>query len=153
MEQTKKLSPWAIGLIVVILLGVIAGTVVIATQSKKGDSQSTVSQSTAGQSSSSSTKYKDGTYTETGLYVSPGGAESINVTVTLSNNIITDATVTGDGNGGESQVHQSEFIDNYKSLVVGKNINEVSLSRVAGSSLTSNGFNKALDMIKADAKA
>jgi hypothetical protein len=38
-------------------------------------------------------------------------------------------------------------------LVVGKSVDEVSLSRVAGSSLTSLGFNNALTQIKEDAKA
>ncbi|WP_447589312.1 hypothetical protein [Microbacterium lacticum] len=37
--------------------------------------------------------------------------------------------------------------------VVGKDIDDVSVSRVAGSSLTSGGFNDALETIKADARA
>jgi hypothetical protein len=37
-------------------------------------------------------------------------------------------------------------------VVVGKNINTLNVSRVAGSSLTSMGFNDALTKIKAAAK-
>ena len=37
--------------------------------------------------------------------------------------------------------------------VVGKDIDDLSVSRVAGSSLTSGGFNDSLETIKADARA
>ena len=39
------------------------------------------------------------------------------------------------------------------SLIVGKDIDEVSLDKVAGSSLTSGGFNAAVESIKSDALA
>ena len=75
------------------------------------------------------------------------------MTVTIANDIITSAEVKANATRGESAEHQADFISGYKKLVVGKDIDAVSLSRVAGSSLTSNGFNTALDLIKADAKA
>lgn len=157
MQPAKKVNPAIAAVIIIVLVGIVVTAVVVANQAKKsnGTESSTSAQmgtNTAANADTSKT-YKDGTYTEPGRYVSPNGAESIEVTVTLANNIITSADVKGDATDGESQEHQQDFISAYKSFVVGKNINQVSLSRIAGSSLTTNGFNSALDLIKADAQA
>ena len=48
---------------------------------------------------------------------------------------------------------EQQFIDGYKSLVVGKDISSISLNRVSGSSLTSQGFNSAIQKIKSQAQA
>jgi uncharacterized protein with FMN-binding domain len=101
----------------------------------------------------STSPYKDGTYSATGSYVSPGGPDNVNVSVTLADGIITDATVTSGANDPTSAHYQGIFIANYKPLVVGKNIDDVVLSKVSGSSLTSGGFNDALTKIKAEASA
>jgi hypothetical protein len=45
------------------------------------------------------------------------------------------------------------FIGGIADEVVGKDIDEISVSRVAGSSLTSGGFNDAIEQIKAEAAA
>ncbi len=97
--------------------------------------------------------YKDGTYTATGSYVSPGGPDQVGVTLTLKNDLITDITVTPMPGDRESAQYQNKFISGYKPLVVGKDIATVSLSKVSGSSLTSRGFNAALAQIKTQAKA
>jgi uncharacterized protein with FMN-binding domain len=97
--------------------------------------------------------YKDGTYTATGSYDSPGGNESITVTVTLANDIITSTSATSGANDTEAHEYQNEFISEYKSLVVGKDISSVHLSRVSGSSLTSQGFNSAIQKIESQANA
>lgn len=97
--------------------------------------------------------YSDGTYTETGDYTSPNGAEQVEVTLTLASNLITDVTVVGFGESPNSKQFQGEFIDGVAAEVVGKNIDVLSVDKVAGSSLTSGGFNKAVDAIKADALA
>ena len=157
MQPAKKLSPVIIALIVIVLVGIGTAAVVVANQSKEATNTSSAevedTQSTPTTTSTdTSATYKDGTYAETGRYISPGGAESIEVTVTLANDIITSATVTGNATG-ESKEHQDDFISGYKTSVVGKDIDTVSLSRVAGSSLTPNGFNAALKLIKADAGA
>lgn len=44
------------------------------------------------------------------------------------------------------------FKSGVSSLTVGKDIDDVKLSRVSGSSLTSTGFNSALDTIKTEAR-
>jgi len=97
--------------------------------------------------------YADGTYTESGDYTSPNGAEKVDVTLTLESNTVTDVTVVGYGENPNSIQFQGEFIDGIADEVVGKNIDELSVDKVAGSSLTSGGFNKAVDAIKADALA
>jgi len=96
--------------------------------------------------------YADGNYSADGSYVAPSGQESISVDVTLKDGIVTDVTVTPHATGGTRQDgFQEQFADNIASEVVGKNIDELNVSRVAGSSLTSTGFNAALDEIKQQA--
>jgi len=159
MEPPKKLSPVIVALIIIVLVGIATAAVVIAQKPKEEAAipettqEDTTAETPAATSSTEAVSYKDGTYTEKGRYVSPGGAESIDVTVTIANDIITAATVKGNASRGESKEHQADFIAGFKSSVVGKDIDAVSLSRVAGSSLTSNGFNAALKLIKADAQA
>ncbi|MDF2667170.1 MAG: uncharacterized protein K0R81_3020 [Microbacterium sp.] len=104
-------------------------------------------------SSSASGTYKDGTYEATGQYATPESVETVDVTLTLAGDTITDVTVTGDPQAAESKEYQSKFIGGIKSEVVGKKLDEISVSKVAGSSLTSGGFNKAVDTIKTEAKA
>ena len=97
--------------------------------------------------------YADGIYTASGSYSSPGGTESITITLTLAGDVITDATAVGDAAGPPSSQYQEQFVDNFASLIVGKDIDEVSLDKVAGSSLTSGGFNAAVESIRSDALA
>ncbi|MDQ1076436.1 MULTISPECIES: hypothetical protein [Microbacterium] len=112
----------------------------------------TTDSSTTDTSTTSST-YKDGTYEATGQYATPESVETVDVTLTLAGDTITDVTVTGDPQAAESKRYQSEFIGGIKDEVVGKKLDEISVSKVAGSSLTSGGFNKAVDTIKTEAKA
>ncbi|MCU1441200.1 MAG: FMN-binding protein [Rhodoglobus sp.] len=95
--------------------------------------------------------YADGTYTESGDYSAPSGTETVEVTITLADNIITAVDVVGDATDPEARLHQGEFIDGIQGVVVGKNIDEIQVDKVGGSSLTSGGFNRAIDAIKADA--
>ena len=96
-------------------------------------------------------KYKDGTYSATGTYRTPESVETINVTLTLANDVVTDVTSTISASAPESAQYQRKFLTNYKALVVGKSIDSLKLSQVSGSSLTSGGFNSALAQIKAKA--
>lgn len=95
--------------------------------------------------------YKDGTYSADGAYQTPESVETISVTVTLQDDVITAVEVTGNPQKRESEQYQSQFIGGISGEVVGKSIDEISVSRVAGSSLTSGGFNKAIETIKAEA--
>lgn len=120
-----------------------------------GDDPSTDSGSTAGESGSQggAAAYTDGTYTAEGSYATPESVESLTVTVTLENDVITSVAVEGSPQRPESEQYQSQFIGGIADVVVGQDIDEISVSRVAGSSLTSGGFNQAIEAIKAEAAA
>ncbi len=102
---------------------------------------------------SASGEYTDGQYTADGSYQTPESTETITVTVTLESGTVTAVEVTGEPTRRESQRYQSEFIGGIDDLVVGKSLDDIDVDRVAGSSLTSNGFNAAIDQIRADAAA
>ena len=104
-------------------------------------------------STSSNASYKDGTYTETASYQSPGGTQKVTVKATLASGVVTDLTVTSGANDPTAKQYQSQFIGGIKSEVVGKKIDSLKVSRVAGSSLTSIGFNEAIAAIEKDASA
>lgn len=110
------------------------------------------STSQTGQSDQVAVNYKDGTYDSIGSYGTPGGEEQIGVDLSLSHNIITDVQVKTMAIRSISQKKQDAFAANYRPYVIGKNINDVKLSAIAGASLTPNGFNDALDKIKSEAK-
>lgn len=98
-------------------------------------------------------EYKDGVYTAEGNYTSPGGAENIGVSVTLKDGVIEDAEIETIGSRPNTVKFQGIFKENFKQFVIGKNIDEVKLDKVAGSSLSPQGFNDALEKIKSGAKA
>ena len=99
------------------------------------------------------TTYTDGTYTDTGSYQAPSGTESVEVTITLKNDTIESVEVVGDATDPQAKLHQGEFISGIAGVVVGKKINEIKVDKVGGSSLTSGGFNDAVEAIKAEAAA
>ncbi|WP_169581193.1 MULTISPECIES: hypothetical protein [Microbacterium] len=103
--------------------------------------------------SSGSGSYADGTYTADGSYNTPESVETITVTVTLESDVVTAVEVTGDPQKSESEQYQGQFIGGISDVVVGQDIDDISVSRVAGSSLTSGGFNQAIEAIKAEAAA
>ena len=108
------------------------------------------SESTGGDSAAT---YADGTYTAEGSYQTPETVEQISVTLTLADGVVTDVEVTGDPQAPETEQYQGQFIDGIADEVEGKSIDELNVSRVAGSSLTSGGFNDAVESIKEQAAA
>lgn len=165
MESTNASANKAIVAVIVVALIAIAATVAIVmsnseksnTTSNQVGSTGSVSNTTSTANSNaavdSSTSFKDGTYTATSRYDTPGGGASIGVSLTLSNGTITDASLTQGAPDREAQEFQDRFESGYKTQVVGKKITEVSLSRIAGSSLTPIGFNNAVSDIENQAKA
>jgi len=105
----------------------------------------------AGTGAAAGQHFADGTYTAEGSYQTPQTVETVKVTVTLEDDVVTAVEVVGDPQVRESQQYQSFFIGGIADEVVGKRIDELSVSRVAGSSLTSGGFSRAIEQIKADA--
>lgn len=107
----------------------------------------------SGSGSTSDAPYADGTYSASGSYVSPHGPESIDVTLTLVDDIVESIEVIGHGDNPDSQHFQGFFVDGIAAEVVGKDIDSLNVSKVGGSSLTSGGFAQALAEIKAEAAA
>lgn len=160
-EQPKQTNKVLIGIIVVVLLAVATAAVVYF--NNKNDTQNqTASETTSTNTTESSTNnsnsipeggtYKDGSYEGTGSYQTPGGTERVTVKVTLADGVIESVDMERDPTTREAEEYQGKFVSGYKSQVVGKNIDDVRLNRVAGSSLTSGGFNQALEQIKSDAQ-
>jgi uncharacterized protein with FMN-binding domain len=142
------------------LLGV-AGLLVLAGCSSSADAESATDDTTSTDSGSSSSSsggeaaatYADGTYTAEGSYQTPETVEQISVTLTLADGVVTDVEVTGEPKAPETEQYQGQFIDGIADEVEGKSLDELNVSRVAGSSLTSGGFNDALESIKEQAAA
>lgn len=97
--------------------------------------------------------YADGTYTAEGSYQTPETVETISVTLRLEQDVVTAVEVTGNPQAPETEQYQGQFIAGIADEIVGVDIDELSVDRVAGSSLTSGGFNQALERIKQDAAA
>lgn len=173
MSDTSRTK--IIGLIVIVLVTTVgtAGTVAYnnrpplshVTVASNAALASTSMASTAGTASSdtsspssgttsSSTMYKDGTYTANGSFYVPNGYEHIGVTLTLVHNTITTVSIDSSSiTSGTSQEYTSIFADGINQTVDGRNINDVHVGRISGSSLTPIGFNNALQIIKNDARA
>jgi len=100
-----------------------------------------------------SAAYTDGTYTADGGYTAPSGPESITVQITLADDVVTDVVVTPHATEGNQALFQGKFAGAIATEVDGKDIDTLRISRVGGSSLTSGGFNQALEAIKAEALA
>ena len=116
-------------------------------------SSSTSSASSDDSSDASAATYKDGEYDAEESYTNPGGQSEVKVDLTLADNKISKITVTPMAENGTSKQFQEKFASGISDEVVGKSLDELNVSKVAGSSLTSIGFNAAIDDIKADAKA
>ncbi len=99
-------------------------------------------------------KYKDGSYTQTGSYTSPGGKDSMSVTLTIKDGLITAVSVTEMASNDTSKAYIEMFAGKISSLVVGKSIDSLgAIGAVNGSSLTPIGFNAAVEAIKTQAQA
>jgi len=133
--------------------GTTTGDAAPADTAAPAASSAPTSTSGAAAGSTGTGSYKDGQYEATGQYATPESVETIDVTLTIAGDTVTAVEVTGDPQAAESKRYQSEFIGGIQSEVVGKKLDEISVSKVAGSSLTSGGFNKAVDTIKSEAAA
>ncbi len=124
-----------------------------AVENAESQVQAQVTPEAMQQASPSANVYKDGTYEATGTYSYHSGTESVKVSVTLKDNMVEEVDVTTLAKNPTSKQMQADFAANYKTMVVGKNINEVKLGKVSGSSLTPIGFNAAIEDIKSQAKS
>ncbi|MFJ9590605.1 hypothetical protein [Streptomyces acidicola] len=103
----------------------------------------------SGSQSSGRFRYRDGEYSENGQYGNL--PSSIGVSVTLADDRITAVHVTPHATNPTSRDLQERFAEAIPAVVVGKDIDEVHMTKVAGSSGTPVGFNAAIERIKAEA--
>lgn len=107
---------------------------------------------TTTESAEESSVYEDGTYTATGAYVSPAGPESIELVLTIEDDVVTNVSITNNATNDKSINFQGLFAAGISAQVVGKSLDEIGgYSSVNGSSLTPDGFDAALSSIKAQA--
>ena len=88
-----------------------------------------------------------GNYDTEVSYRVPSGEENIKVSITIDKDVISDIKVNLSKTDKQSLEYQTGFENSYKSLVLGKNIKEVNLSRIGGASLTTNAFMEAIKSI------
>lgn len=102
-------------------------------------------------SDSRESDYANGTYTATGQY--GVGPSFVTVTVELTDGLITSALVQPHAKNLISRCYQRHFAKAVPRAVIGKPIDQVKLGKLAGSSSTPDGFNAAIEQIKAQAVA
>ena len=117
-----------------------------------GQATGTPATSAAPSAAAGSASYKDGIYSADGNYVSPNGTETVGVKLTLAGGAVTDVQITQHPSNPNTRKFQGEFAGGIHSQIVGKKLDEIKVSKVAGSSLTSGGFNQAVEKIKSEAK-
>ncbi len=130
--------------------GTVAGCAPSA-QAPAAQGAAPASESAAATSTASGT-YKDGTYSADGNYTSPNGTETVGVELTLASGAVSDVKITQHPSNPNTRKFQGEFAGGIQSQVVGKKLDEIKVSKVAGSSLTSGGFNQAVADIKSQAQ-
>jgi uncharacterized protein with FMN-binding domain len=108
---------------------------------------------TPGTTSANSTSgpYTDGTYTAEASYQAPSGTETVTVELTIADDTVTAVTVSQDSSDREARGFQERFASGISAQAVGKDVASLSVSRVSGSSLTSAGFNAAVEQIRSQA--
>ncbi|WP_395404621.1 hypothetical protein ACHMXB_09160 [Arthrobacter sp. UC242_113] len=135
------------------LAGTVAGC---APSAQQPAAQNTEPPATSGSASATASAgaaagYKDGTYSADGNYKSPNGTETVGVQLTLAGGTVSAVEITEHPSNPNTRKFQGEFAGGIADQVVGKRLDEIKVSKVAGSSLTSGGFNQAVEAIKAQA--
>lgn len=98
--------------------------------------------------------YADGIYSAEATYLTPRRTEHIvSIELTIENDVVTASNVTFDGKveGESSNDSQARFADTYTTEIIGMKLDDISLARVGGASLTSMAFNDAKAKIAAEA--
>jgi hypothetical protein len=138
----------------ILLLTAACGGESDASSSDPADSSSTPTEESSTDAGSDTTTFTAGDYSAEGSYQTPGGTQSVVVDLTLeADGTIAAVTVTPQADGGNSEQFQTQFAGGIADVVVGQKITELDVSTVSGSSLTSGGFNAAIDEITDEAAA
>lgn len=157
MQPTIRKTVFA-GIAGLSLAGTVAGCAPSAqqpaAQETPSSAASAASETAAPGSSALATSgagYKDGTYSADGTYKSPNGTETVGVQLTLANGTVSAVEITEHPSNPNTRKFQGQFAGGIAAQVVGKSLDEIKVSKVAGSSLTSGGFNQAVEEIKSQA--
>lgn len=155
-EQTPPSSNKNLMAGVALFAVILILTVGVISMQKQPDqptaSPSAATTTTTTEETATNATFKSGVYTVQGNYTSPGGPESIGVQLTLDGNTVTDVVVTPNAVLPASVKFQGIVASEVKALVVGKNINDIKLDKISGSSLTPKGFNDAIEKVKREAQ-
>ena len=100
---------------------------------------------------SASGPFKDGTYTARGDYTSPGGASAVDVRLTLKDDRVTALKVTPKAENPTARGYEGQFSSGVGAKVIGRKLSELNVTVVSGSSLTSQGFDRAIEAIEKQA--
>jgi uncharacterized protein with FMN-binding domain len=95
--------------------------------------------------------YRDGEYSATGWYGSLPSHHD--VTLTIEGDIVTAVEITTPAADETSLGYQQRFAEALPSEIIGRQIDEIDVDRLAGSSGCSEGFMDALAKIQAEASA
>ena len=106
----------------------------------------------SGATPTGSADYQDGSYTAQGSYLTPGGAEAIGVRLSVKADRVVKAEVEVEATSPTARQFQSQFATRYADQVVSRDLDSVDVSRLAGASLTSLGFDNALTQIRSAAR-
>jgi uncharacterized protein with FMN-binding domain len=153
MATTTTPRLLAVGFAGLGLTAALAGCTAAPSSDGGTDTPAGGSQDGVDSSADTSAEYADGTYTATGDYISPAGPSQVTVEITLAGDAVTAVTVTPLSSDPTAKGFQTKFANGIADVVVGQDIDTLNVSRVGGSSLTSGGFNDALEQIKAEALA
>ena len=153
LPRTKKMVLSGAAAAILLLTAACGGESDDST-SESGSSSESTTDAAEDTSSDVATTYTAGDYTAEGSYQTPGGQQSVEVEVTLAEDgTISAVTVTPQADGGNSEQFQKKFAGGIADEVVGTKIDDLDVSKVSGSSLTSGGFNAAIDVILDEAAA
>jgi uncharacterized protein with FMN-binding domain len=145
-SRSTTVAVSAAGLFIIIA----AGIVLVASSQKTSSNSPSTSESSV---SVVAGAYKDGTYTSSGSYNTPESVESVDVTITLKNNVISSISTSTNAKDRESKQYMNLFKQGVGAVVNGKTLDKATVSgSVNGSSLTGLGFNQALKKIADQAR-
>lgn len=159
MEQKSNSNLIKIfGVVFVVIIAAVVGWQVLGNSSKKEqvniqpDPTSEGSVNVEDQNGERN-RYRNGKYSALGNYQSPAQLEEVEINLTVADGVITDGEFIAKATHPTSKKLQGMFAQGFKEAVIGKNIDEVNVIVVNGSSLTPKGFMDALEKIKTQAQS
>ena len=144
------------GLIAVAVLVIVIGAIIVFSEEDSQESNIASSSSSAAEASlpepspqvEGPGSFEDGSFETTTTYISPGGPAEMNIALTLEGDVVQSISVTSLEGNPTSQDYKERFANEVISFVTGVNLDEADVDTIAGASLTSRGFNEALDVIR-----